>query len=72
MPTDDKQHICDLLLVTLQATRAHSDLNSLDYKKHENSEEIVTAMYTNKSKINVNVSCDSGIAMIRDIIKRLN
>ena len=72
MPTDDKQNICDLLLTTLQATREHHDLTELTYKMHDNHEETVTAIFNNKRKIDVNVSCDSGIAMIRDIIKGIN
>lgn len=69
---DNKQHICDLLLTTLQATRAHNNLISLDYLKKGNSDESVTAVYDNNHKVVINVSCDSGIAMIHDILNTID
>jgi len=75
MPTieiDDKQAICNLLLTTLQATRAHQNLKSLSYQMHENNDETVTASFENQSNITINVSCDSGIALIRDVIAGIN
>ena len=65
---EDKQKICDLLTVTLQATYNASDLVSLVY---DGEKEIVTATFVGGGKYIINVALDSGTAMIRDIMKRM-
>lgn len=65
---EDKQKICDLLLHALQATRNLFDLVKLTYSAEE---EVVIAEFTNGYSKAVNVSMDSGTAMIRDIAKRI-
>lgn len=67
-PDEDKQIICDLLLPALQATRSLFDLKKLQY---DPDKEIVTAYFDNDWTKVVNVSADSGIAMIKDIIKHI-
>lgn len=69
---EDKQKICDLLLVTLQATREYSDLFDLRYVVPEQPsryESYVEAVWSNSYKVIINTSMDSGSAMIRDILK---
>ena len=66
---EDKQKICDLLLPALQATRNLSDLASLKYERIGDYDEIVTATFDNGYSKRINVSMDSGTAMIRDIMK---
>lgn len=68
---EDKQKICDLLLPALQATRNLHDLASLKYERIGDYDEIVTATFDNSYSKTVNVSMDSGTAMIRDIVKRI-
>lgn len=68
---ENKQSICDLLLVTLQATRNASDLVSLEYFEDEKGNETVVATFESGGKRVINVSMDSGTAMIRDIMKGL-
>ncbi len=65
---DDKQHICDLLLKALQATRGASDLVSLEF---DPVKEIVTGTFESGGIRRCNVACDSGVAMIRDVINQL-
>ena len=65
---ENKQRICDLLLATLQATRYFDDLIALDYNEQT---EIVIAGFSNGRFKFANVAADSGIAMIRDIIKQI-
>lgn len=65
---EDKQRICDLLLPALQATRNLSDLVDLRY---DGFTEIVTATFDTGYSKHANVGCDSGTAMIRDIIKQI-
>ncbi len=64
---EDKQKICDLLCKALQATRDQEDLQELLF--HPDS-EMVSIVYENGGT-SVNVAMDSGIAMIRDILRAL-
>ena len=65
---EDKQRICDRLLETLKLTRLGTDLIDLDYIKES---EIVVAHFEGGHKVDINVACDSGIAMIKDIIRAI-
>lgn len=65
---EDKQAICDALLLALQNTRHLSDLISLRYDEKLG---IVIALFKNRGTKLVNVAMDSGIAMIRDITEQL-
>lgn len=68
---ENKELIVDKLLVVLQLTRELSDLISLEYLLDDKGNELVIATFnTGYSKV-VNVSMDSGIAMISDIVKGL-
>lgn len=69
---EDYQGICDHLLETLKLTRKYSDLVSITYCRNYNGErgrDIVEMRYDQNRLIKVNVSADSGIAMIYDILK---
>lgn len=68
---ENKQAICSYLLAALQATRECSDVVDLNYVELNEDEQLVEVVYPNESVIRINVSCDSGIAMIRDIVRRL-
>lgn len=63
---ENKQMICDLLLRALQETRNLHDLVELLY---DPGKEVVIARFNNGCTKRVNVSCDSGTAMIMDIVK---
>lgn len=65
---ENKQLICDLLLLVLKATYHAADIVSLDYDAEE---EIVTIAYKNGYKCYANVAMDSGVAMIRDIMRNI-
>lgn len=66
--TENKQKICDLLLITLQATSNAADVLSLT---HDKESETVTVTFLSGGKRVVNVAMDSGTAMIRDIMANL-
>ena len=74
---EDKQAICDALTFALQLTREHHDLEELVYQKEEDDqgyEEKVTAVWNNsagKAYRTIDVTADSGIAMIRDILMHI-
>lgn len=65
---ENKQMICNLLLPALQATRNLYDLTDLHYDEEN---EVVVASFDGGSVKVANVACDSGTAMIRDIIKSI-
>lgn len=65
--SEDKDKICKLLCKVLQLTRGASDLKSLEYNAET---EIVTVAFEGGTR-KINVACDSGTAMIRDIVNNL-
>lgn len=71
---ENKQEICNLLLKTLKATRYGSDIAEINYYDEGNYGEYgekVIISYSNGYEITANVTADSGIAMIEDIIDTL-
>ena len=67
---EDKQAILDALKVTLNLTRAGDDITALNYDKEREEVQV----YFNNSSFaarRINVAADSGIAMIRDVMKGL-
>lgn len=65
---ENKQDILNKLLPALQATRQFYDLVDLAYLPDE---ELVRATFANGSKKYANVALDSGIAMIKDVIRQI-
>ena len=68
---EDKQHICNLLHKTLLATANAHDVVSITYERTCNCDEVVTVKFESGGYRKINVSMDSGTAMIRDIMKGL-
>lgn len=67
---DEKQTICNLLCQTLKSTRMYCDLQYLKYEERDDGREIVTARFEQAEKV-ANVSGDSGIGMIEDIMRAI-
>lgn len=67
---ENKQRICDLLFATLKETRQYKDLTALVYRDLGADHQVVTVRFECGS-VTINVSADSGIAMIRDILKAI-
>ena len=65
---EDKQLVCDRLLAALQVTRELYDLMELRYMEHS---EVVIAEFANGSKKVINVALDSGVAVIKDIMRQI-
>ena len=65
---EDKQNILNLMLPALRETRALSDLSMLLYDEET---EVVTAVFSTGGKRHINVAMDSGISMIRDVLKQI-
>ena len=64
---ENKQEILDRLCFALQATRDQKDLKRLLYD--EDHEEVIICW--DEGGTFVNVAMDSGIAMMRDVLKAL-
>lgn len=65
---EDRQKILDTLLIPLRETRALHDLCFLEY---DWDREVVVATFENGSTKVANVAMDSGISMIRDLLKQI-
>lgn len=68
---ENKQQICDLLTEALKATRDQADLVRIRYEEIGPDQQQVVLDYEGNEHRAVNVSLDSGIAMIRDILRAL-
>ena len=72
---EDKEKIVEMLLPVLQQTRAGCDITELRYEKtdHPDMEQVICKMEHGRetSAMYIDVTADSGTALIRDIIKRI-
>ena len=68
---ENKVKLCAMFLKVLQETEAFSDLKDLQYTRLNSWEETVTAVFEGGYKYAVNVSMDSGAAMLHDILRQL-
>lgn len=66
---EDMQLICDFLLMSLQRTRAGWKVVRLVYAV-EPGRETVTIHYQSGGKQTVTVTGDSGIEMMRDVLRK--
>ena len=66
---ENKSIICQLLLSAVRSTRAGSDVDAIIY---DDEQEVATIYYDNGYSKAVNVACDSGIAMMRDILEAIH
>ena len=74
---ENKQEICNAFLECLKLTSAAGTGNpvvELQYMELENGDEIVRPIFADGTGKNgwydVNVTCDSGIAIIMDLVKQ--
>lgn len=68
---EDREEIIIRLFDALRMTREYMDLDHLEYKDLGNGVQHVIAKFEGGGTRTINVSCDSGIAMIKDILKGL-
>lgn len=70
--SEDKRKICSLLLPVVQATRAGWDVIDLEYTDNEfMDDEYVRIRYASGCTKKVDVTCDSGMSMVLDILRWL-
>lgn len=67
---ENYQAICNALCSTLRLTRQFNDLEKLEHRQ-EGHERYVVATFDGGHIKTVRVTMDSGIAMIKDILKNL-
>lgn len=65
---EDKQEIVMHLKHLLKTTRVGRDIDTLLLS---DDEETVTIQFRNSYKREVNIGCDSGLAIIQDVVKAL-
>ena len=68
---EDKEEIIKWLLATLKLTVAGVGLNDIRYEQLTNGDEIAVLIYDNEYRKTVNISCDSGVALMRDILRNI-
>lgn len=68
---ENKEHILKLLLICLQETRAGDNIIGLDLRYDNYSNEFVRIQYQNGFHQDVNVTADSGLAMIHSVVEAL-
>ncbi len=70
---EDKRLICASLTAALQATRQYRELVDLEYHDNDYTDDAyVLAVFSCGSKTRIDVTGDSGSAMIRDIMQCLD
>ena len=67
---ENKERITHQLMLCLLATRAGEDISDMSYMK-STGDEWVNITFRDGSWLPVNVTADSGIALIKDVIKAL-
>ena len=66
---EDKKEVTNALFMALKTTVEGVSLKEMRYDKLANDRETVTLIYDNDYRKTVNVSCDSGIALMRDVLR---
>ena len=69
---EDKETVVNMLFQTLKQTIAGVDLVEMRYEMLNNYDEIVVLIYENGYRKSVNVSCDSGLALMRGVLRALD
>lgn len=68
---ENKAAICDKLFELLKMTNEYRYLTELKYEKEEYKQERVTVRFGSGKYFKINVNMDSGIAIIRDVLRGL-
>lgn len=69
---EDKENICRLLGELLAHTRAGANIFTIRYEKNDFGEEFAVIRWNNDSKDLINITADSGIAIIKDVVRHLS
>ena len=66
---EDKQIIINYLFQTLKQTVAGVGLDAIRYEQLNNGDEIAVLIYDNGYHKSINITCDSGVALMRVILR---
>lgn len=69
---EDKARILDALRYLLNLTMFGQDIHFIDYIKEEDGMELAEVTWADGYTQRINISMDSGIAIIRDVLRGLN
>lgn len=69
---EDKNEITKALFQAIKTTVEGVHIKDMRYDKLQNDHETVTIIFDNDYHKTVNVSCDSGIALMRDVLRVFN
>lgn len=67
---ENKANVTQRLLLCLMATRAGADIEEMTYSEGKDR-ELVSIKFRHGSSLHVDVTADSGLALIQDVIKAL-
>ena len=67
---EDKKEIIEKFVKAVKATRAGSDVKNIAYRKDAWDEYVDIEFYSG-NKYSINVSADSGAAMLREVLNYL-
>lgn len=69
---EDKQKICEALLVALQFTYSYADVEDIVFEKDMNGDDdMVTVSFRNGTEKRIYVGMDNGFAMCKDILNNI-
>ena len=68
---EDKNYIIQMLLQALRFTIAGQGIAEIEYKMISNGDEFATIIYDNGCRKPINITADSGVALMRDILRGL-
>ena len=68
---EDKEEIIKWLLATLKLTAAGVGLEDIRYERLANGDEIAVLIYDNGFRKSVNISYDTGVLLMRDILRSI-
>ena len=68
---EDKQNVINYLFQALKQTVAGVGLDAIRYEQLNNGDEIAVLMYDNGYRKSVNITADSGLALMRDILRAI-
>lgn len=68
---EDKKEITNALFMALKTTIEGVDIKEMRYDKLENNKETVTIVYENEHRKVINVSCDSGVTLMKDVLRQI-
>lgn len=68
---ENKEVITQALFQALKTTVEGVNMAEMKYQQLGNGDELVTIIYDNGYRKTVNVSCDSGVALMKDVLREI-